>query len=89
MRQLFWHLEPGLIYLDNAASTPPFKEVVVQTSDFLKTYGSIHRGAGKLSIISTDKYEEAREKVGNFVGIKKEREAVVFTSNTTEAMAGL
>lgn len=82
-RNLFWHLEPGLVYLDNAASTPPFKEVINQVKGFLKTYGSIHRGAGKLSMISTDKYEEAREKVGSFVKANKNRDAVVFTDNTT------
>jgi selenocysteine lyase/cysteine desulfurase len=74
------------IFLDNAASTKPFRVV----SDFLQQiepyYSNIHRGTGFDSIFCTERYEEARHIVGDFVGWDCERDVVIPVRNTTEGM---
>lgn len=74
------------IFLDNAASTKPFKVV----SDFLQEiqpyYSNIHRGTGFDSHLCTERYEEARQIVGEFVGWDSERDVVIPVRNTTEGM---
>lgn len=85
-KDLFWSLDGDYVYLDNAASAPPFKEVVYAAMDFLKTYGSIHRGSGRLSEMSTAAYEDARKTIAKFIGAKQERDAVIFRPNTTDAI---
>jgi cysteine desulfurase/selenocysteine lyase len=74
------------VNLDNAASTPPFKAVLQTINDFSPLYGSVHRGSGFKSRLSTSAYEEARDIVGRFVGAKPEDHVVIFGKNTTEAI---
>jgi selenocysteine lyase/cysteine desulfurase len=74
------------IFLDNAASTKPFRVV----SDFIQEiepyYSNIHRGIGFDSSFFTERYEEARRIVGDFVGWDCERDVVIPVRNTTEGM---
>ena len=74
------------VNLDNAASTPAFRSVVEAVDEFLPFYSGVHRGTGYKSRLSTATFERARELVGEFVGADPERDAVVFTKNTTEAI---
>jgi selenocysteine lyase/cysteine desulfurase len=74
------------VNLDNAASTPAFRSVVQAVNDFLPFYSGVHRGTGYKSRLSTATFERARELVGEFVGADPERDVVVFTKNTTEAI---
>jgi len=72
------------LYFDNAASTPPLLDVYDAVNEFLRDYGSIHRGFGEKSNKSTDAYERARETI---LRITDARDGVlVFTSNTTDAI---
>ncbi|MBU0597973.1 aminotransferase class V-fold PLP-dependent enzyme [Patescibacteria group bacterium] len=73
------------VNLDNAATTPPFIAVQTGVDDYLKTYGSVHRGAGTKSKISTDVYEQTRQVIKKFVGAP-ENFYVLFSGNTTGAM---
>jgi cysteine desulfurase len=73
------------VNLDNAATTPPFSCVEKSAKDFLTSYGSVHRGAGAKSQISTTLYEESRETIRAFVGASKDAH-VIFTGNTTGAV---
>lgn len=73
------------VNLDNAATTPPFTCVQNGVNEYLKTYGSVHRGAGTKSKISTDIYENTRETIKEFVGAP-ENFYVLFSGNTTGAM---
>jgi cysteine desulfurase len=73
------------VNLDNAATTPPFKEVEKGVKNYLISYGSVHRGAGAKSKISTDIYEESRVVIKKFVNAPK-NDYVLFTSNTTGAL---
>jgi cysteine desulfurase/selenocysteine lyase len=74
------------IYLDNAASTPTFREVQAKVDEFLTWYSSVHRGAGFKSLVSTRAYEQAREIVARFVGADPQAHTVIFGKNTTEAI---
>lgn len=73
------------VNLDNAATTPPLKAVEIGIKKYLVSYGSVHRGSGIKSKISTDVYEESREVIKNFVKAQNDS-YVLFTKNTTEAM---
>lgn len=73
------------VNLDNAATTPPLIAVQQGVDEYLKTYGSVHRGAGTKSKISTDVYEQTRQTIKEFVGAP-ENFYVLFSGNTTGAM---
>jgi selenocysteine lyase/cysteine desulfurase len=77
------------VNLDNTASTPALRIVRDRVDNFLDWYASVHRGAGFKSRVSTEAYEEAREIVRAFVGADAERDRVVFTKHTTEALNAL
>ncbi|MFA6424164.1 MAG: aminotransferase class V-fold PLP-dependent enzyme [Candidatus Magasanikbacteria bacterium] len=73
------------VNLDNAATTPPLKTVERGLSKYITSYGSVHRGAGKKSKISTDVYENSREIIKSFVNAPSDS-YVLFTNNTTGAI---
>ena len=74
------------INLDNAASTPPLREVVDAVQDFLRHYSSVHRGTGFKSRLSTAVYDEAHDTIAQFVGADTRTNTVIFVKNTTEAI---
>jgi selenocysteine lyase/cysteine desulfurase len=74
------------VNLDNAASTPALRSVVDAVDRFLPYYSAVHRGTGYKSRLSTTTFEQARQLVGEFVGADPDRDVVVFTKNTTEAV---
>ena len=75
----------GEINLDYAATTPALRTAADAVVRLLPAYGSIHRGGGVRSRISTDAYEWARAAVADFVGCG-EGHHLVFVRNTTEAI---
>lgn len=74
------------INLDNAASTPPLKDVVDAVNRFLPYYSSVHRGTGFKSRLSTVAYDQAHEIIGRFVGANLDSNTVIFGKNSTEAL---
>ncbi|WP_454163723.1 aminotransferase class V-fold PLP-dependent enzyme [Gordonia iterans] len=70
---------------DYAASAPALTEVAEAFTAALGQYASVHRGAGQLSQITTARYEQARERVREFVGGRAD-DTVVFTRNTTDSL---
>lgn len=72
--------------LDNAASTPPFKEVMKLIAKEGLWYSSIHRGAGYKSQYMTYRYEESRKSISDFVNADPNQDVVIFTKNTTESI---
>ena len=74
------------INLDNGATTPPFISVLEEINRFAPLYGSVHRGAGYKSVISSQIYEQARTEVLKFVGGDVRTDVVIFVKNTTEAL---
>lgn len=74
------------IFLDNAASTKPFRVVSEFIQQIEPYYSNIHRGTGFDSTFCTERYEEARSIVGDFVGWDCEKDVVIPVRNTTEGM---
>lgn len=74
------------INFDNAATTPPFKHVLDELVKFSPWYSSIHRGAGYKSQLSSNLYDNARNKIAKFVGADTEYNSIIFVKNTTEAI---
>ncbi len=74
------------INLDNAASTPPLRDVTEAVARFLPYYSSVHRGSGFKSRVSTVAYDEAHDIVARFVGADTKTNTVIFGKNTTEAI---
>ncbi|MFD8498857.1 aminotransferase class V-fold PLP-dependent enzyme [Amycolatopsis sp. NPDC059657] len=70
---------------DYAASAPCLLAVKDALDVALPLYASVHRGAGRLSQLTTRAYEDARHTVRRFAGARQD-DAVIFTRNTTDSM---
>jgi cysteine desulfurase / selenocysteine lyase len=76
----------NLCYLDNAATTQKPRQVIDSISKYyLEENSNIHRGVHFLSEAATAGYENAREKVRQFINAKSLSE-IIFTHGTTEAI---
>lgn len=74
-----------LIYLDSAASAQKPRVVVDALNDFYeKHYSNVHRGTCSLANEATQMYENARQKVANFIGANTKE--IIFTKGATEAI---
>ncbi|KTG07882.1 cysteine desulfurase [Haloprofundus marisrubri] len=74
-----------LVYLDNGATSQTPDQVVDAIADYYRTYNSnVHRGIHHLSQEASVAYENAHDRVAEFIGANG-REEVVFTKNTTES----
>jgi cysteine desulfurase / selenocysteine lyase len=77
---------PGLVFLDSGASAQKPRQVIDGIAEFYRSdYANVHRGVYQLSARSTDRFEEAREKVRAFLNAADERE-IVFVRGATEAI---
>ncbi len=74
------------INLDNAATTPPFKNVALEIQNQLMYYSSIGRGMGQKSEHTNEIYSNGRDKVLDFFCADKEHYTVVFVNSTTDGM---
>ena len=74
------------VNFDNAASTPTLKPVLDKLNEFLEWYSSIHRGSGFKSLLSSEAYEKARLRIGEFFKADLKKNTVIFGKNTTEAL---
>ena len=76
-----------MIYLDNAATTFPKPKCVIKTlTECVKKYcGNPGRSAHSLSMATSEKIFETRERVAKFIGVSTP-ENIVFTQNATYAL---
>lgn len=75
-----------LTYLDSAATSQKPKQVIDEIADYYNKYNSnIHRGVYNLAVETTDKYENVRHKVANFINAYRDEE-VLFTKGTTQSL---
>ncbi|MFD5398482.1 aminotransferase class V-fold PLP-dependent enzyme [Streptomyces sp. NPDC127097] len=58
--------------LDYAASAPALQRVWDDVAAYAPYYGSVHRGAGYLSQLSTDLFENSRRTIAEFLGCRIE-----------------
>ncbi|MGA5805855.1 aminotransferase class V-fold PLP-dependent enzyme [Streptomyces cellulosae] len=71
--------------LDYAASAPALQRVWDDVAAYAPYYGSVHRGAGYLSQLSTDLFENARRTVAEFLDCRAD-DQLVFTRSTTDSL---
>ncbi|WNM34593.1 aminotransferase class V-fold PLP-dependent enzyme [Streptomyces sp. Li-HN-5-11] len=71
--------------LDYAASAPALQRVWDDVAAYAPYYGSVHRGAGYLSQLSTDLFENARRTVSEFLDCRAD-DQLVFTRSTTDSL---
>jgi cysteine desulfurase / selenocysteine lyase len=69
--------------LDNAATTPTFRPLLDKLREYLETYGSVHRGSGQKSQISTAIYEEAIPIIMDFLNVTTDEYALIHMHNST------
>ncbi len=73
---------PGLIFLDNAASTQKPQYVIDGVSDFVAhEYANIHRGLYPLSEKSEEAYYHSKELVGELINCKASE--IIYSYNST------
>ena len=86
VRRDFPGLAPGLIYLDNAATTQRPRQILETLQTFYTRFNAnIHRSPYPLGQAATEMYEQAHAAVARFIGAKGAQE-IVFLRNTTEAL---
>ncbi len=72
-----------LVYFDNGATTQKPQCVLDAIQEVFASYnGNIHRGVHAMSDMTSEAYENSREKVRSFINAAR-REEVIFTSGTT------
>ena len=75
-----------LVYLDNAATTQKPQMVLDAIMEaYSKWNANVHRGVHHLSQVSTQKHEEARKIVAEFIHAQTEEE-IIFTKGTTDSI---
>jgi cysteine desulfurase/selenocysteine lyase len=81
-------IHPGvpLVYLDSTATSQKPSVVLDAMDGFYRCCNAnIHRGVHTLAEEATEAYENARQRVADFIGSPAARQ-VIFTRNTTEAI---
>ena len=77
---------PGLHYLDSAATSQKPRVVLDALRDFYETSNANpHRGAYSLSVRATECYQESRLRIARFLGVQ-DSDCLIFTRGTTEAL---
>jgi cysteine desulfurase/selenocysteine lyase len=80
------HPSIRLIYLDSAATSQKPESVIQAMDEYYRCFNAnIHRGVYTIAEEATAKFEEARRKIGAFIGTNNSRQ-IVFTRNATEAI---
>ena len=75
-----------LVYLDNAATSQKPRSMIQTLTEYYEGYNSnVHRGVHALSMEATDRFEEARQKVADFINAENS-ESIIWTRGTTEAI---
>jgi cysteine desulfurase/selenocysteine lyase len=75
-----------LVFLDNAASTQRPRQVIDAISRVYEhDYANVHRGIHTLSERSTEQYEQARERLRQFINARDAKE-IIFTQGSTASI---
>ncbi|MAX66738.1 MAG: cysteine desulfurase [Bacteriovoracaceae bacterium] len=78
--------EQNITYLDSAATNLKYKGVIELTTDYYaKTCASVHRGVHSLSEFNTNRYEQTRKSLQEFLNASSDSE-IVFTKGTTDSI---
>ena len=75
-----------LVYLDSANSSQKPKCVINRISNFYETeYSNVGRSVHSLAVKATNRFEETRDKVKDYINAKH-REEIIFTKGATESI---
>jgi len=75
-----------LVYFDNAATSQKPVAVLDALEDYYRRYNSnVHRGVHTLSQEATEGYEQARQKIAEYINAKHSHE-IIYTRGTTESI---
>jgi len=86
IRDDFPILKQNVIYFDSAAtSQKPQVVIEVMNHFYANEYATVHRGVYALSANATQKYNEVREKIAQFINAERPNE-IVFTKGTTDSI---
>ena len=78
--------DPGLHYLDSAATSQKPRAVLDALRDFYETANANpHRGAYTLSVRATECYHQSRVRIAQFLGVR-DSDCLIFTRGTTEGL---
>ncbi len=78
-------IKNGIVYLDSGASSLKPVQVLDAMDTYYRDYGvNIHRGVYSLSYQATQKYEEARQNIADYINAKYEE--VIFTRGASSAL---
>jgi len=78
-------LRTGIIYLDNAATTPTPQPVLDAMFEYFREYSAnVGRGLHRATRRATEAFESTREKLARVINSKPEE--IAYTKNTTEAI---
>jgi len=77
---------PGLHYLDSAATSQKPQVVLDALRDFYETANANpHRGVYSLSVRATECYHQSRARIAEFLGVR-DSDCLIFTRGTTEGL---
>ena len=77
--------DDSFVYLDSAASSLKPSQVLDKMNEYYSDYGvNVHRGVYQLSYVATEKYNEARKKIADFINADKDE--VVFMRGASNAL---
>ena len=75
-----------IAYLDNGATTQKPQKVLDAIKSFYENENANpHRGAYELSVEATEKYEDTRIKISEFINARYPEE-IIFSKNATESL---
>lgn len=75
-----------VVYFDNAATSQKPTAVLDALEDYYRKYNSnVHRGVHTLSQEATEGYEQARQKIADYINAKHSHE-IIYTRGTTESI---
>ena len=75
-----------LVYLDSANSSQKPKVVIDRISSFYETeYSNVGRSVHSLAVKATNRFEQTRDRVKNYINAKY-REEIIFTKGATESI---
>ncbi len=76
---------PNLVFLDTAASALKVDEMINATNNcYTNEYANIHRGNYELSSKLTKKFEDSRQKVGDYLNVSSDN--IIFVKSATEGV---
>ena len=76
----------SLVYLDSANSSQKPKAVINRLSHFYENeFSNVGRSVHSLAVTATNRFEESRDIIKNFLNAKH-REEIIFTKGATESI---